>query len=134
MVLGISTATASGKTNPNKNYNVSSASLIEGYTQAKTTYDANLLSALLHEDVVMRTGRQNQVLKHGKSELIRFYKQNPNVKLNCVTSCEMLSVCYNVVMARVDLQFPNFVQQNYLTMERNNKGEWKITQINMFYI
>ena len=134
MVLGISSAMAFDKTKPTKNYNSSTAALIEGYAEAKTNYDANILNALLAEDVVVKTGRQTGVLKHGKAELIRFYKKNANVQLNCTTSHELLSVCDRVVMARVDFQFPEFVQQNYITMEMNAKGEWKITQVNTFSV
>lgn len=134
MVLGITNAMAFDKKKPVKDYNASSTSVIEGFEEAKSTYNAKLLDVLLDDNVIIKTGRETGVLKHSKAEMVRFFKKNGTIQLNCTVSHHLLSVCDRVVMARVDFQFPEFVQQNYVTMEMNMEGRWKIVQITTFSV
>ncbi|HKG06819.1 MAG TPA: hypothetical protein VKB19_10200, partial [Pedobacter sp.] len=74
----------------------------------------------------------NNIIAHTKSDLVRFCKKIQGVVLNCASYHEILSSSDCVVIARVDFKFPEFVQQNYVTVEKDASGAWRISQISRF--
>ncbi|MNR39471.1 hypothetical protein D3C85_1576830 [compost metagenome] len=70
--------------------------------------------------------------KQSKSALLSFYKKQGQTDLNCESDYEVLSSSGNVVMVRVDFKFPTFLQRNFLTIEKNERGLWEVTQVNKF--
>lgn len=83
---------------------------------------------------VLKLNKQDELITHTKSDLITFYKRSGLISLNCTSDYQVLSSNECVVLARVDFRFPGFVQQNYITIEKDKKGLWKISQINRFNI
>jgi hypothetical protein len=119
---------------PSKSVNAKASNVIEAFVDAHTHADAALFNAILNSNAVVKLNRQDQVVEHTKSELVSFCRKSGLIDLNCSADYEVLSSSECVVMARVDFKFPEFIQQNYVTIEKDKKGLWKITQINRFSI
>ncbi|WP_256004690.1 MULTISPECIES: nuclear transport factor 2 family protein [Pedobacter] len=131
MMLGIVyTAAVAGPEKPVKNVNESCSTVIEAFVSAYTNGDADLFKRVLHDDAVMSVNRKDQTIKHTRNALISFYKKTGGMKLNCEASHEVISDNGCMMMVRVDFKYPEFVQQNYLTIEKAKSGKWTVTQIN----
>ena len=132
-VLSMATTAATAKEDkPVSNVNARASSVLEAYIEAHINNDAVLYGQILNDGALMKVNRQDQVVQHTKKELIRFYKKGGKLVLNCKANLEILSECDCIVIARVDFEFPEFVQQNYVQIEKAKDGQWKITQINRF--
>lgn len=134
-ILSIATTVAAAKDDhPVKNVNARAVSVLDAFIEAHIHNDAALFNKILHEGALLKVNKQEEIVKHTKKELIRFYKKGGELLLNCEASQEILSECDCIVMARVDFKFPEFVQQNYVQIEKDKDGNWKITQINRFNV
>lgn len=134
VMLSIATTVANARPDyPSKSVNAKASNVIEAFIEAHTNADAALFNAILNNDAVLKLSRQEQIVTHTKSELVSFYKKSGPITLNCSSDYKVLSSCQCRVMARIDFKFPQFVQQNYVTIEKDKKGQWKITHINRFY-
>lgn len=135
VMLSVATTVANAKPDyPSKSVNAKASNVIEAFMDAHTHADAALLNVILNSNAVLKLNRQEEIVTHTKSELVGFYKRSGLIDLNCSSDYEVLSSSECVVMARIDFKFPEFVQQNYLIIEKDKKGLWKITQINRFNI
>ncbi|WP_285056027.1 hypothetical protein [Pedobacter ginsengisoli] len=135
VMLSITTTVANARPDyPSKSVNAKASNVIEAFVDAHTHADAALFNAILNSSAILKLNRQDEVVTHTKSQLVTFYKRVGLMNLNCSSGYEVLSSSECVVMARVDFKFPEFVQQNYVTIEKDKKGLWKITQINRFSI
>jgi len=133
VMLSITTTVANARPDyPSKSVNAKASNVIEAFVDAHTHADAALFNAILNSSAILKLNRQDEVVTHTKSQLVAFYKRLGLMNLNCSSGYEVLSSSECVVMARVDFKFPEFVQQNYVTIEKDKKGLWKITQINRF--
>jgi hypothetical protein len=56
-------------------------------------------------------------------------QQIANFTKNCEAKYEVLAKSDALVIARVDFNYENTIQHNYLTLEKNIDKEWKITQV-----
>ena len=126
------TAATANEDKPAGNVNARASSVLEAYIEAHINNDAVLYNQILNDGALLRVNRQDQIVKHTKKELISFYKKAGKLLLNCKANVEILSECDCIVLARVDFTFPEFVQQNYVQIEKAKDGQWKITQINRF--
>ena len=67
--------------------------------------------------------------------LLTFYscnnemKKEGALKQNCEADYEVIAKSSALVMVRVDFNYDNCVQQNFLTLEKNADKQWKITQV-----
>jgi hypothetical protein len=117
---------------PVPSVNARASSVLDAYVQAHINNDAELFNQILNENAMFRVNRQEQMVQHSKKELIKFYKKGGKLQLNCTGDLQMLSECGCIAIARVDFTYPGFVQQNYVQIEKDKNGVWKITQINRF--
>jgi len=133
MLLGITCTVAAAKPgNPTKNVTARASNVIEAFVDAHMHGDAAMFNAILHTGAQLKLNRQGEVVMHSKSELVNFYKKSGLIQLNCTSDYTILSSNDCAVMARVDFKFPEFVQQHYVTIEKDKKGQWRISQINQF--
>lgn len=105
------------------------AEIISKFITAHMSSDARLLNAALSDDAKVKIPRQDKLMIWQKSELISALRANNGVVQNCAASYQLIEKTDAIVLARVDFNYPDFVQRNYLTLERNGSAEWKITQV-----
>ena len=130
-ILGIaSTASLANEDRPLASVNARASSVLDAYIEAHINNDADLFNQILNDGATLKVNRQDQIVKHSKRELIKFYKKGGKLLLNCEAEQEILSECGCIMIARVDFRYPAFVQQNYIQIEKDKDGSWKITQIN----
>ncbi|MES2455959.1 MAG: hypothetical protein V4594_10475 [Bacteroidota bacterium] len=126
------TTTAAKPGNPSKNVTARASNVIEAFVDAHMHGDAALFNAIMNNNAQLKLNRHDEVVMHTKSELVNFYKKSGLILLNCTSDYEILSSNECAVMARVDFKFPEFVQQHYVTIEKDKKGQWRISQISRF--
>ena len=132
-ILGIVTTAAMATVDkPTAKVNARASSVLEAYVEAHINNDGALFDQILKESALLKVNRQDQIVQHSKKELVKFYKKGGKLLLNCTGSLEILSECGCIVMARVDFKYPEFVQHNYIQIEKDKMGDWRITQINRF--
>ncbi|TKC09121.1 hypothetical protein [Pedobacter frigoris] len=135
VVLSMAFTTLSAKADrPINEINVKPNSVIEAFVKANLNGNASLFNIVLQDGAVIKINRKDKVIQHSKSEIIDFYKKSGEIKLNCTTDFEILSTNDCTILARVDFKFPSFVQQNYISIEKDRKGAWKITNVNRFNV
>jgi hypothetical protein len=90
------------------------------------------LDAVLSENACVKIPRIEKVIIQDRASLIRKMREDSGVKQNCTSSYEVIAQSGAMVIVRVDFQYDNFKQQNYVVMEKNNDQQWKITEISKF--
>lgn len=113
------------------NHNTVIASFMDSYK----TNDYRKMKSLLSTDATYKYTRQAAVVSHTAKDLLKFVKQNDGVTYqNCHLKSQILSETDAVVLAKISVNggLPNASEQ-YITLENNGKGEWKITQIYQVY-
>lgn len=107
------------------NYEAVIGDYIDGFMNSNYKKLDNALS----DNATVRIPRQGSVVVQNKLGLVEKMREDNGVKQNCTSSYEVIAKSDAIVIARVDFQYAMFKQQNYITMERNEGQEWKITQI-----
>ena len=87
------------------------------------------LDAVMGEDASFKIPRGEVVIVQTKAKLVEQMQQIANVIQNCDAKYEVLAKSNALVIARVDFNYENTIQHNYLTLEKNADKEWKITQV-----
>jgi len=126
------TAARANEEKPVSKVTARASSVLEAYVEAHINNDAVLYGQILNDGALMKVNRQDQIVQYTKKELVSFYKKAGKLLLNCKSNVEILSECDCIVIARVDFKFPEFIQQNYVQIEKAKDGQWKITQISRF--
>lgn len=130
--IAVTTVNAAG-VEPSRKVNASkAANVIDAFIEAQVKGDASLFKQILADDIILKVNRPNRINCHTKDALLNYYKQNPAVLLNCAPDYEVLSSSDASIMARIDFKFPTFVQQNFVSLEKDSTGVWKITQLNRY--
>lgn len=132
--MAFTTATANDGPRPVKEINAKPNSLITAFMKAHQNGDAALFDAVLKDGAVIKINRKDKISSHSKSDVVQFYRKSGEIILNCSCNFEILSSNDCTMLARVDFKFPEFVQQNFVYMEKDRKGAWKITEINRFNV
>jgi len=87
------------------------------------------LDAVMGEDATFKIPRGEVVLIQPKAKLVKQMQQIANVMQNCEAKYEVLAKSDALVIARVDFNYENTIQHNFLILEKNIDKEWKITQV-----
>ncbi|SHL88995.1 hypothetical protein SAMN05216524_10176 [Mucilaginibacter sp. OK098] len=87
------------------------------------------LDAVMGEDATFKIPRGEVVLIQSKAKLVAQMQQIANVTQNCDAKYEVLAKSDALVIARVDFNYENTIQHNFLILEKNIDKEWKITQV-----
>lgn len=132
LLIGLITSSISMAAN--SKWTASPETVIAAYISAFKNSDAEILKEIMHDDAYVTMPRQNQMIRHSKRQLVQFYKKEHLNKLNCGASQEILSCCEALVIATVDFKFNNFTQRNYITLEKNEHNEWKVMNVNRFFV
>lgn len=87
------------------------------------------LNKVLDENSTFKIPRGEKVIQQNKESLIEAMKSNAGTQQNCQSNYEVLAKSDALVIARVDFSYQNNIQHNYLVVEKDDKQEWKITQV-----
>lgn len=107
-------------------------SVINYYMESYMNSDYKKLKAILSEDAVFTSNRDVRVIKHKASEVLSELKKNEGViQRDCNISSTIVSETDALVIARIDINYELFdgAQQNFVIIEKNNNGDWKITNV-----
>ncbi|RDC56817.1 hypothetical protein DU508_06325 [Pedobacter chinensis] len=112
-------------------------SVINYFMDSYINSDYKKLKAVLSDDAVYTSNRDVRVIKHKGSDILNQLKKNDGVKQrDCNISSSIISETDALVIARVDISYDLFDgnQQNFVVIEKDKEGEWKITQVYKLYI
>lgn len=132
LCIAFTTANAT-EVKPGKKINLAKPSaVIDAFMEAQAKGDVALFDQVLANDLVMKVNRPNSINFHTKQNIMTYYGKNADVLQGCRPKYEVLSGNDSVVLARVDFKFATFVQQNFIALQKDDSGEWKITELNRF--
>jgi len=100
-------------------------SFIDSYTKS----DYKKLNDILSDDACVKIPRAEKVIIQRKSSLVDEMREEKGTMQACTSKYEVIAHTDAIVIARVDFQYENFKEQNFVTLEKNDNKEWKITQI-----
>ncbi len=107
-------------------------SVISYYMDSYMNSDYKKLKAVLSDDAVFTSNRDVRIIKHKASEVLSQLKKNDGVvQRDCNISSTIVSETEALVIARVDINYELFdgAQQNFVIIEKNKDGDWKITNV-----
>lgn len=107
--------------------------VINNYVDGYVNGNAKKLDKVLSDDASIKLPRFDVVLVHSKANVMEQMKSDGAVRQNCEPNIQVLDKSDAIVMARVDFKYNGFIQHNYLTLEKDEKKEWKITQVCRFF-
>ena len=127
MVLLTATTKVFARTTPKDggNFNI----VIENFIASHLTTDYRKLDTALNDEAVFIIPRQEKIMVQDRLNLIKQMKQNAGAKQNCEANYEILSTSDALVIARVNFEYSDFIQRNYVILEKNQNKDWKITQV-----
>jgi hypothetical protein len=106
--------------------------VIGDYITSYMNSDSKKLKKILSDDACVKIPRAEAVIVQHKANLVDQMRIDA-VKQTCTSKYEIIVKSDALVIARVDFEYANFKQQNYITLEKNEDKEWKITQICKFF-
>ncbi|MEE1943934.1 hypothetical protein VRU48_02365 [Pedobacter sp. KR3-3] len=132
LCIAFTTANAS-EIKPAKKVNMTKPSaVIDAFIEAQVKGDVSLFDQVLANELVMKVNRPGSINFHTKENIMTYYGKNADVLRGYQPNYEILSSSKTAILARVDLKFASFIQQNFVALEKDSLGEWKITQLNRF--
>jgi len=115
----------------------SHTSVLNYFMDSYINSDYKKLKSVLSDDAVFTSNRDVRVIKHTASDVINQMKKNEGVlQKDCNISSTIISETDALVIARVDVNYELFGgnQQNFVVIEKDKQGEWKITQVYKMFI
>ena len=107
--------------------------VINEFAESHINADAAKLAKILSNDTVLKFSRGDEVLSQSLISIMKTMKQNEGTKQNCSTTIDVIASSSAMAMAKVNFIYEDFVIENYLTLELDKSGNWKITRINKFF-
>ena len=103
--------------------------VIKDFIDSHMSSNYKKLNKVLDENSTLKIPRGEKVIQQSKESLIEAMKSSAGTQQNCQSNYEVLAKSDALVIARVDFSYQNNIQHNYLVVERDDKQEWKITQV-----
>ncbi|MGN8071974.1 nuclear transport factor 2 family protein [Mucilaginibacter sp. SG564] len=105
------------------------AAVIRDFIDSHMNGNYKELNKILDENYTLKIPRGNKVILQNKSSLVEAMKKEAGTQQNCQSNYEVLAKSDALVIARVDFSYHDSIQHNYLTLERDDDNNWKITQV-----
>lgn len=102
------------------------------YTDAMCQGKIKGLDEVLDSNATFNMVKGNKLVSNNKAELLKFLKENVNIKQNCTTSISVVDNNADVSVIKVDMHYANFVRSNYVTVVNTGNG-WKITNVHSVF-
>ncbi|MDQ7947794.1 MAG: nuclear transport factor 2 family protein [Pedobacter sp.] len=112
-------------------------SVLNCFVKSYLNTDYKMLKEVLSRDAVFTSNRYEEVVNHDAEDILALMKQNNGVKQeNCQVNSTVLSQSDAIVIARVDVHYELFEgdQQNFVVIEKNKAGEWRITKVYKIFV
>jgi hypothetical protein len=103
--------------------------IVSDYIDCHMNSNYKKLGAIMNEDAAFKIPRSEAVIVQTQSDMVDQMKTNKGVKQDCQASFQVVAKSTSLAMVRVDFDYPNCIQQNFLILEKNADKEWKITQV-----
>lgn len=135
LILGIIVVTQTFATpKPTETYH----QVISQYMESYKWSDYKKLRSVLADDAVFKSNRDVRVIKQSGRDMVDFLKKNGLAEQqDCELSHEIISETSAIVLAKVNIKYRGnyqHAQENFLVLENQGNGEWKITQIYKMYL
>lgn len=105
------------------------AAVLTSFVDSHINSDFKKLNQILSDDATYKIPRQDQLIVQQKTALLEAMRQTKGVVQNCSSSSEILAKTDAFVIAKVNFKYPEFTQENYLTLEKDANSAWKISQV-----
>ncbi|GGB09076.1 hypothetical protein GCM10011500_26080 [Mucilaginibacter rubeus] len=105
------------------------ASVIRDFIDSHMTSNFKKLKSIMSDNSVLKLPRGEKVLVQEKDDLVSMMKKDAGTQQNCQSNYEVLAKSDAMVIARVDFNYENCTQHDYLIIEKNDRHDWKITQV-----
>lgn len=102
--------------------------VIDDYIDSYVNSNFKKLDKVLGDEARVKMPRGEKVIVQNKSDLLERMKADAT-KQDCTSEYEIIAKSDAIILARVDFQYANFKQQNFLTIEKDENNQWKITQV-----
>ncbi|AYL96460.1 hypothetical protein [Mucilaginibacter celer] len=103
--------------------------VIRGFIDSHMNSDVEKFKAIMDEHATVKIPRGEKVLVQEKDDLAGNMKKDAGTQQNCSSNYEVLAKSDALVIARVDFNYENCIQHQYLIIEKNVSKDWKITQV-----
>jgi hypothetical protein len=109
--------------------------IINSYMDSYKTNNSKNLNSILSADAVYKYNRETKTVTHSAKELVRFIKKNDGVVFQGYSvDYQLLSQNNAVAIAKVEVnKGMGNASHQYVTLENDGNGDWKITQIYQVY-
>lgn len=104
-------------------------SVIRDFIDSHMTTNFKKMKSIMSDNSVLKIPRGEKVLVQEKDDLVSMMKKDAGTQQNCQSNYEVLAKSDAMVIARVDFNYENCTQHDYLIIEKNDKEDWKITQV-----
>jgi stress response protein SCP2 len=103
--------------------------IVSDFIASHMNSDYKKLNKIMKDDATFKLSRGESVVVQTKSDLVDDMKIAGTNTQNCDAKFEVVAKSNAIVIVRVDFNYENCTQQNFLTLEKNADREWKITQV-----
>jgi Putative lumazine-binding len=103
--------------------------VVKDYIDSHMNANYKNLNKVMSDDATFKIPRAENVIVQTKSDIVNEMKKEGALKQNCGADYEVIAKSSALVMVRVDFNYDNCIQQNFLTLEKNADKQWKITQV-----
>jgi len=109
------------------------ATVIDAFIASRVNTDYNAMKTILSPDAVEKLPRLKMTFKTSAAEVLKEIKANDGVHHTCTSSFKVLAESDGMVMVQIDFNYGEQIRSEFITIERNDKEEWMVTQINKFF-
>ncbi len=106
---------------------------LKTYIEAVTDGKIAALPEVLDKNVKFTSTRGENIISHGKSEMLTALKSTENVKQNCLTQFSVVESTPSASIVKVTMKYDGFSKVSYLNLSNTTKG-WKITSVSTSFI
>ncbi|MES2873937.1 MAG: nuclear transport factor 2 family protein [Bacteroidota bacterium] len=103
------------------------------YIDAFTVGKIAPLPEVLDKNVKFTSTRGENIMSHGRTEILHILQSTENVKQNCVTEYNVVESTPSASVVKVTMKYDGFSKISYLNLANTTKG-WKITSVSTSFI
>ena len=103
------------------------------YIEAVTDGKIAPLQEVLDKNVKFTSTRGENIMSHGRTEILHIMQSAENVKQNCVTEYSVVESTPSASVVKVTMKYEGFSKISYLNLANTTKG-WKITSVTTSFI
>ncbi|MVN90312.1 nuclear transport factor 2 family protein [Mucilaginibacter aquatilis] len=101
---------------------------IDAYISSVTLGQNTDLNNVIEHNAKFNILRGKQVMSFSKADMLKFSKENQNIRQDCTTSVTEVESNDDMTIVKVDMNYGTFNRTNYVTVANTGDG-WKITNV-----